>query len=43
MEELKKSLHQTDLEELYNTYLTLISLLDELNKNIKQLPPKEVL
>lgn len=43
MDELKENLKNIDIEELYNTYLTLTTLIEELNKNIKQLPPKEEL
>lgn len=43
MEDFKKSLDNVELKEVYDVYLKLIALLDELNKNIKQLPPKEEL
>ena len=43
MDELKQSLNNAELEDLYNTYVTLTSLIEELKNNIKQLPPKEEL
>ncbi len=43
MDEFKESIEKNDINELYETYLKLNSLLEELEKNIKQLPPKEEL
>lgn len=43
MDELRKSLEKDNLEELYEVYLKLESLIQELNGNIKELPPKEEL
>lgn len=43
MEELKKNLENEELTSLYDTYLKLVSLLESLDKSIKNLPPKEEL
>ena len=43
MDEFKKSVDKSDIFELYNVYLKIESLLEELEKNIKQLPQKEEL
>lgn len=41
MNNLEKNLKKEPLEELYNTYTLIISLINELEKSIKDLPPKE--
>ena len=43
MDEFKENIEKCDIFELYEVYLKLESLIEELNKNIKQLPPKEEL
>lgn len=43
MEEFSKSIDKEGLEDLYNTYMQLVSLIEELNNSIKELPPKEEL
>lgn len=43
MDEFKESLNNEDVKVLYETYLKLVSILEELYKNIKELPPKEEL
>lgn len=43
MEELSKNLEKEKLEDLYNTYIKIKILIDELNNNKKELPPKEEL
>lgn len=43
MDEFKKSLNDIEVGDIYDTYLKLVTLLDDLNKNIKELPPKEEL
>lgn len=43
MDEFRESVEKSDVFELYEVYLKLESLIEELNKNIKQLPPKEEL
>ena len=41
MEELSKNIKKDNLKDLYETYLKLKSLVDELNSSKKDLPPKE--
>lgn len=43
MEKLQGSLRKEDLKDLYDTYKRLDILINELNKCIKELPPKEEL
>lgn len=43
MEELSKNIKKEDVKDLYETYLKIKSLIEELQKNIKELPPKEEL
>lgn len=43
MNNLEKNLKKESLEDLYKTYTEIISLISELEKNIKDLPPKEEL
>lgn len=43
MNNLEKNLKKESLEDLYKTYTEIISLINELEKNIKDLPPKEEL
>ena len=43
MDEFKEDLEKVDILDLYEAYLKIESLIEELNKNIKQLPPKEEL
>lgn len=43
MEKLQKGLRKEDLKDLYDTYKRLEVLINELNKCVKELPPKEEL
>ena len=43
MEELIKSLREESVRDLYETYVKICSLIDELNSKKKDLPPKEEL
>lgn len=43
MEKLQGSLRKENLKDLYDTYKRLDVLINELNKCIKELPPKEEL
>ena len=43
MNNLEKNLKKEPMEELYNTYTKIISLIDNLEKSIKELPAKEEL
>lgn len=43
MEKLQGSLRKENLKDLYDTYKRLDVLINELNKGIKELPPKEEL
>lgn len=43
MNNLEKNLKKESMEELYNTYTKIISLIDNLEKSIKELPAKEEL
>ena len=41
MDNLKEEVKQEDLKNLYETYVKLLSTIEELNNNIKELPEKE--
>lgn len=41
MEELVKNLKKDSVKDLYDTYIKIKSLIDELNGKKKELPPKE--
>lgn len=43
MEKLKEQLKKESIENLYETYKKIEKLINDLNSNIKQLPPKEEL
>lgn len=41
MEEFNKNIKKENIEEIYDTYLKIKSLISELEKSKKDLPPKE--
>lgn len=43
MEELVLNLKKENVRDLYDTYMKIMSLIEELDKNKKELPPKEEL
>lgn len=43
MEEKKLNLEKDDIKELYKSYMEIVSLIEILEKNIKELPAKEVI
>lgn len=43
MEEFVLNLKKENVKDLYDTYMKIMSLIEELNKNKKELPPKEEL
>lgn len=43
MEEFSKNLKKENIKDIFGMYLKIKSLIDELNKNKKELPPKEEL
>lgn len=43
MKEVELDLNNESVSDLYDTYIRIVSLIDELEKNIKELPQKEVI
>lgn len=43
MEELVLNLKKENVKDLYDTYMKIMSLIEELKKNKRELPPKEEL
>lgn len=43
MENKEIDFRNDDIKELYKSYIEIVSLIEELNKNIKELPSKEVI
>ena len=43
LEKLEKNLTKEKIEDLYTTYDKIVKLLENLEKSIKELPPKEEL
>lgn len=43
MEELKINLEKENVKDLYNTYIKILAVIEELNNSKKELPPKEEL
>lgn len=43
MEEFVLNLKKENVKDLYDTYMKIMSLIEELDKNKKELPPKEEL
>ena len=41
MDNLKEEIKNEDFKDLYETYSRLISIIEELNNNIRELPEKE--
>lgn len=41
MEELTNNIKNENLQEIYDTYIKIKNLIDELNSSKKDLPPKE--
>ena len=43
MKEIELDLNNESVRDLYDTYIRIVSLIEELEKNIKELPKKEVI
>ncbi len=43
MEELKLNLEKENVKDLYDTYIRILAVIEELNNSKKELPPKEEL
>ena len=43
MEKRELKLEKDDIKELYKSYMEIVSLIELLKKNIKELPAKEVI
>ena len=43
MKEIELDLNNESVRDLYDTYIRIVSLIEELEKNIKELPQKEVI
>lgn len=43
MEKFEENIEKNTLEELYNTYIEVVALIDKLEKSVKELPAKEEL
>ena len=43
MEELKLNLEEENVKDLYDTYIRILAVIEELNNSKKELPPKEEL
>ena len=43
MEELKINLEKENVKDLYDTYIRILAVIEDLNNSKKELPPKEEL
>lgn len=43
MEELKLNLEKENVKDLYDTYIRILAVIEDLNNSKKELPPKEEL